>query len=179
MDDKSIDKILHNYYELTDKIDLHVSLIEKTYSKLIACTKGCDSCCKALTLFPVEAVSISRAFNKLPDMTKEAIKNRIKTEHESCPALINHICAIYPARPIICRTHGYPIYLLKNNKPFVDFCQKNFNGIKSFPNEALLDIDQLNATLAAINRFFLEMIESDVPLPDRIPISQALLLLEN
>lgn len=85
---------------------------------------------------------------------------------------------LYEARPIICRTHGYPLYFEKDGKTLVDFCPKNFKGVSSFPKESLFDLEQLNTLLATINKQFIESIETDVPLADRIAMSDALGLLD-
>ncbi|MBU1341623.1 MAG: YkgJ family cysteine cluster protein [Proteobacteria bacterium] len=176
MDKNSIESVLENYTALVKRVDDHLLNIEKKYADKIVCKKGCDTCCRFLTLFPVEAVSISSAFGKLPEEIQTIIVNNLKNREDACPLLINRACALYSHRPIICRTHGYPIYMEKDGEPLVDFCPKNFNGITSFPKDALLSIEQLNTTLTTINRYFLDSIETDPPFPDRIPISGALFL---
>ena len=105
------------------------------------------------------------------------MKGKIEKEKQACPLLIDRECVLYPARPIICRTHGYPIYMEKEGKRLVDFCPENFKGISSFPKETMLDIESLNTMLSVINRQFIESIEMDPPLLDRIPISEALFIL--
>lgn len=86
--------------------------------------------------------------------------------------LVDHTCMVYPARPVICRTHGLPIYMEKEGRAQVDFCPENFKTVSELPREALLDIDHLNTLLIAVNQHFLEQLEAD--LPDRIPVSHAL-----
>ncbi len=58
----------------------------------------------------------------------------------------------------------------------VDFCPENFKGIQEIPKSALLDIDQLNTLLTAVNQNFIAHLDTD--LPDRIPVSDALQLWE-
>ena len=178
MNEDRIDLTLKNYTALVQRVDAHVAQIEKKYAGTIACTKGCDACCKFLSLFPVEAVAISAAFIRLPKDIQAEIVSQLGKKEDACPILVNRCCALYAARPIICRTHGYPIYMEKDGKTLVDFCPKNFKGITSFPRDALISIEQLNTTLIAVNRLFLDTIETDPPFEDRIPISEAIFILQ-
>lgn len=165
--------LLKNYDDLLARIDSHVAGVTTEFTSHIACRKGCDGCCKSLTLFPVEALALSRSFSTLRPADQARVLEAAP-EDGRCPLLKGHACMLYEARPIICRTHGLPIYMEKDGHPMVDFCPENFKGVKELPKEALLDLDQLNALLTAVNQHFLSRINSD--LPDRIPVSQALLL---
>lgn len=177
MDEQNLNTLLNNYHELVLKVDTYAHHVEDTYKDSIICQKGCDDCCKPLSLFPVEAMAISLACSQLSDPVKKQVQDRIKNNKGHCPLLINSECALYPARPIICRTHGYPIYMEKDNKPYIDFCPENFKDIKSFPKTALLNLEHLNTTLSAVNQHFLKRIETDTQLPERITISQALFII--
>ena len=178
VDGNSIHSALKNYNALLKRVDDHIRNLEKRYPDKIVCKKGCDSCCKFLTLFPVEALAISAAFIKLPEEMQGIVVKKLKQKEDACPILIDSACILYPARPVICRTHGYPIYMEKNGEPLVDFCPENFKGVTSFPKDALLSIEQLNTTLIAINHHFLESIGTKSPFPERIPISKAVFMLE-
>lgn len=176
--------VLKNYTAFLKRIDKHIQRVRENYSDKIYCKKGCDSCCRFLNLFPVEAFALSAAFLKL-DKSSQAtshltLPDVIPSElgKKACPLLINRKCILYGARPIICRTHGFPIYIEKDGEPMVDFCPKNFKDVTSFSRDALLSLEHLNTMLTAINTHFLESIETKNPLPDRIPISQALPMIE-
>jgi len=171
-------RLLKNYFDLLNRVDAHIKEVEKNYPGKIACKKGCDSCCRPINLFPVEAVALSAAFGKLDKFSKELVMAGLEKKAKDCPLLINRQCLLYGARPIICRTHGYPLYFKKKIKSMVDFCPKNFKGVTSFPREALLDLEQLNILLTAINKQFLVSIETTKPIADRIPVSKALGLLD-
>ncbi|MCP4020754.1 MAG: YkgJ family cysteine cluster protein [Desulfobacteraceae bacterium] len=153
--------------------------VMEKYADKMVCKKGCDECCRFLNLFAVEAFALSYAFLNMNHANQKTITQACKTSKKSqiCPLLIKNECVLYPQRPIICRTHGLPIYMEKDGQKQVDFCPKNFKGIKGFGKEALLSIEQLNTTLTAVNAHFLESIETDSPLPDRIPISEVFYLL--
>jgi hypothetical protein len=79
---------------------------------------------------------------------------------------------VYEARPIICRTHGYPLYMEKEDRAMVDFCPKNFKGVKKLDRADMLDLDRMNTLLTAVNKHFIACFEDG--LPDRIPVDQAL-----
>ncbi len=177
MTDSQTEKLLKNYTALIERVDGHVYSLEQKYPDHIACKKGCDSCCRFLNLFPVEAFAMAEAYTQLSTIDRTAIIKNCENADETCPLLINNSCALYLNRPVICRTHGYPIFMEKNKEPYIDFCPKNFKGFTSFPKDALLSIEQLNTTLTAINQHFLKSIETDTQLPERIPISTALFLL--
>ena len=87
-------------------------------------------------------------------------------------------CVLYQVRPVICRTHGYPITLEKNGQIEIDFCPKNFKGITAFQNRDLLSLEQLNKTLMAVNQHFLSSIDTGSLMPERIKLADALFLFE-
>ncbi len=189
MDNSQIKDLLKNYTALIARVDDHILNIEQKYPDHIACKKGCDSCCRFLNLFPVEAFALADAFTRIPinkqikivKNIKKSIKKPLAKSIEkmdvTCPLLINNSCAMYINRPVICRTHGYPIFMEKKEESYIDFCPKNFKGFTSFPKDVLLSIEQLNTTLTTIDQHFLTSIETDTQLPPRIPISTALSLL--
>src|SRR5262249_50080981 len=78
-----------------------------------------------------------------------------------CPALEpDGRCAIYPVRPVICRTHGLPIRFPRedaeeprNRLPIVDACPRNFAGfdLAALPAGSVLDQATLSTVLGAID----------------------------
>jgi Fe-S-cluster containining protein len=174
----NLDLLLKNYTALIKRVDTHIKQVEKDYSRQIVCKKGCDSCCRFLNLFPVEAFALSAAFLGMEASRRDPVMAELKKNADNCPLLIKGQCLLYENRPVICRTHGYPLYFEKDGETLVDFCPKNFKDVTSFPRNALFDLEQLNTLLAAINKEFLESIETSPPIDDRIPMSRALLLLE-
>ncbi len=168
-------QLLDNYRALVRRADDHARAVFTRYGSHMACQKGCDDCCRFLSLFPVEAAALSAAFLELPPESRALIETACAQDTE-CPLLHNHECLLYAARPLICRTHGLPVCFKEQDSLKVDFCPENFKDLTKLPGDALLDLDQLNTTLAAVNALFLNSIDAD--LPDRIPISQALFLLE-
>jgi Fe-S-cluster containining protein len=63
-------------------------------------------------------------------------------------------CAIYAARPLVCRSHGAPIRLRENSLPIVQACFRNFtrSGPAAADADCILDQETLSALLLAVDR---------------------------
>jgi len=83
---------------------------------------------------------------------------------------------MYAARAIICRTHGLPMLTEYRGQRSIGFCEKNFRGLAPIPGEDIINLVQLNDTLAAINRRFVSEAAHRLPPGDRFTIAQALLM---
>ena len=122
----------------------------------MACQKGCCNCCLNLSVWPVEFYSIveeMKAFEwEIPEFNETA----------GCGFLKDGLCAIYPFRPLICRTHGLPlVYWHDETDPQgwgVMFCEKNFTGSDEidFGPDNTLNMDEVNEKLARLNLAFIE-----------------------
>lgn len=169
---------LDSYLQLRGKVDALCRQIESAHAEVISCQAGCDSCCQALTLFPVEAYALARAVAAQPEPIRQRLRARAgeAADTGSCPLLEGGRCLLYDDRPIICRTHGLPILLREPQGNRVDFCPLNFVGCDSLSGNSLIDLDRLNQLLAAINHDFVARNLGSTAPPDRIPIGEALLL---
>lgn len=172
-----LDNLLKNYMDLISRVDEHIQRLARVHKDRLACKKGCDACCRHLSLFPVEAFVLSRAFSRLDAPCRERIIGQAQQTDRTCPLLVDHVCMVYEARPIICRTHGYPLYMEKEGRAMVDFCPKNFKGVKKLDRPDLLDLDRMNTLLTAVNNHFVACFEDG--LPERIPVDQALELYQD
>jgi len=170
-------KELANYYQLVGRVDDLCRKIRQDYSEEMVCKKGCAGCCRHISIFPVEAAALSVACNHLsPDLADHIRSNAGRSSPGGgCPLLENSICLLYPARPIICRTHGFPILLNRDDEPKVDYCPLNFKAkeISSFPSGHLIDLEHLNQLLVMINALFLEHCGSPSGLPERLTIAES------
>ncbi|MEI6306062.1 MAG: YkgJ family cysteine cluster protein [Deltaproteobacteria bacterium] len=168
---------LENYRQMLARVNDLCNGIEKALQEHLKCTQGCSSCCKAITLFPVEAAAITVALASLPTEQAAAIRHKVEDhcDDESCPLLHDNSCLLYDARPIICRTHGLPILYLENGEQHMDCCPLNLVQCKSLPGNAIIDLERLNALLVAVNAQFLSL--SDLPnnFPERISIAEAVM----
>jgi Fe-S-cluster containining protein len=171
-------EILHNYCNLVARVDALCSRIAAENAACLACREGCDDCCRHISIFPVEAAALAMALRDLPDKESARIQElaRAATSH-ACPLLENGRCLLYAARPIICRTHGFPLLVDREEAKEIDFCPKNFNGINSFPATVVIDLNCLNSTLAAIDAVFTTSSGfSPKSGRERLSIAEALLL---
>jgi uncharacterized protein len=171
-----MEDLLNNYRHLVARIDDLCHGTEEALGEQITCSKGCSACCTAITLFPVEAAALAAALDALPGEEAEEIR-RHAAEHaegERCPLLREHLCLLYGARPIICRTHGLPIIYGTGQERRIDYCPRNLTESESLPGSAIIDLDNLNSLLVAVNALFLS--RSYVPdMPERLTITEALL----
>ncbi|APG23590.1 MAG: YkgJ family cysteine cluster protein [Syntrophotalea acetylenica] len=151
-------KNLQNYHDLLTRVDQLCAAITARLKGHLVCHKGCDLCCRHLSLFPVEAEAMAGAVAALPAPQQETLRLRaLNAEPDGpCPLLENHACLIYHARPIICRTHGLPVLSRINGQAMVDFCPQNCQNLDTLSGDRMIDIDRLNAALAAVNAVFLK-----------------------
>lgn len=169
---------IRNYRNLVAKVDEFSHRITAEYGHVIYCRKGCDNCCRHISIFPVEAFSLAMALRQTSSAESSHIRELAHSAPpDICPLLDNGACLLYQARPIICRTHGIPLLMADDREKTLDFCPKNFIGISSFPSTAILNLDLLNSTFSAINRIFLASCDGIVwRSRDRFSIAEALLL---
>ncbi len=157
-------KSIELYKKLIEKVEQFESKLLERYSSDISCRMGCDACCILESVFPVEAYVIFQAFNSA-DKTPCDSAGRVEGR---CVFLKNGICSIYGARPVICRTHGYPVLV----EGRVDFCPENFRERSSIDSEYILNLENLNSALASINLIFLKEIDEHFFKRERISLKE-------
>lgn len=170
---------LLNYHNLLAKVDSLSARIVEQCGDNITCHKGCDECCRHFSIFWVEAVNLANFLAGLPQKQLDFLRNRAQNlaNQEACPLLVDGACAVYAARPIICRTHGLPILIRDGAAQTIDFCPRNFTQAETLPGQAIIDLDVLNNSLAAINALFVSHYFKGSPPPtERLSIVDALFL---
>ncbi|MDY0269642.1 YkgJ family cysteine cluster protein [Trichloromonas sp.] len=168
---------LRNYRQLVARVDELCARIEADFREQIVCRLGCDGCCRHLSLFPVEAAALAAALAEAPAVLAAEIRDRARAAAEDgpCPLLKDGACRLYEARPLICRTHGLPLLGRRDGERFIDYCPLNFQGMESLPASAVINMETLNATLAAVNRLFIkESGDEETRAEERISIARAL-----
>lgn len=156
------------YDRLTAEVDRFLDGVYRRVGAGMVCGPGCDTCCQsALTLLPVEAFRLREGFVALAASEKQKMTDACLTlasegREGPCPVLHKSRCLLYEYRPLVCRTHGFPLYSTEfagsGGSP-VDFCPLNFtedSGLETIPSEAILNLDLLNEKLFFINRQFLD-----------------------
>jgi Fe-S-cluster containining protein len=148
--------MMKNYLLFVAKVDDFCRRITSDYAEHMACRPGCDDCCRHLTLFPVEAAVLAYALRELPQLHADLIRRQASaaTADGPCPLLVDRKCALYHARPLICRTHGLPVAIAVDNICRIDYCPKNFQDLDTIPGSSVLQLDRLNEALVTLNAIF-------------------------
>jgi uncharacterized protein len=146
--------ILDRYSKLCDYCDVFWrDCFAQLPRQECACAEGCSTCCELSSVNFLEAYRIADYCANDPFV----LDNCSATGKAGpCPFLTNDRCRIYPARPLICRTHGL---LLKSDdfeRSITASCPFNFTSLDHDRiDEALaLDIDRVTTGLAKLNIAF-------------------------
>ncbi|MEZ4599535.1 MAG: YkgJ family cysteine cluster protein [Syntrophotaleaceae bacterium] len=172
-------KSLESYRQLVARVDRFAHEVSERYPSQLACRRGCDACCTHIGVSAVEALALSLAVSSLPADEAAALRERAARMEagDACPLLAEGICLLYQARPIICRTQGLPLLFSEEGGRLIDYCPLNFKGVETISGAAVLDLEALNQTLAAISLLCLqELAEQGIDLPERLPLAEALQL---
>ena len=165
------------YRGLLAMIDQQLDCIRRRYSAQIACHKGCNCGCRNLSVFPIEALSLAHAMQDLPAGTAARIRKRAENaSFWECPLLEDRACKLYAFRPVICRTHGFPLQTVYNQRLSIGHCPRNFKNMSSIPDDAVIDLDRINRVLRTINASAASEMAPGLQLQDRLTVAQALLL---
>jgi len=171
---------LRDYQQLIADVDLQCDRISRRHRNEIACTKGCaGNCCRIhIAIYPVEAVSLALALQKLAPELRRRIQHKARYTNSfgPCPLLEDGACLMYDARAVICRTHGLPMLTEYRGRRSVGFCEKNFQHLAPIPTEDIIDLAHLNNSLAAVNRRFVSEVGDLLRPGKRFTVAQALVM---
>lgn len=156
--------VCEEYSNLLGDVDSLAEQLTKRYRSQLACRAGCSSCCgHDLSIFEAEAAAVRSALPALPIHVRERVihqarlvqARKVREEYVACPLLVDDLCAIYDARPIICRTQGLPLlYTAEDGRQEVDYCRLNFTrpaATQDLDPDHLVQLDELNFKLAVTN----------------------------
>jgi Fe-S-cluster containining protein len=151
--------------EIANRIDGEFKRNRRRYGRKILCAAGCSDCCHHLfSVTEIEAAEISLAIKCLPSDLKSVLQQRARVYEPArqeimrrhgyiqargnlpapetrlaCPALIDHRCAIYHSRPLICRRYGMPV--VDPTQPSRTFaCELNFSRGETIDDTQLVTI---------------------------------------
>ncbi len=149
-----MDSPFKKYKSFRNEVDNRCTVLWEKHHQHMKCRAGCASCCEAFKVLPVEFEYIKANINF------DELKPNWDASDDECVFLVNNKCSIYEHRPIICRTHGYPLVRLNEEleEYEVSFCPLNFKNfpIDSFNNQNVYFEDKYNSELFQINKEFLE-----------------------
>lgn len=160
------------YYKLRTEIDSFCESLEKVHSKHLNCKKGCDLCCMAISVFPVEFYAIQA------ELDLESLSGLpVPKDEDQCRFLVDHSCTIYDSRPVICRTHGLPLlYMGMDSDEYeLSLCELNFTeyDFEDFDEENTYPMDRINSQLYQINKKFVAGFEGGkYHEQERIPLKE-------
>jgi uncharacterized protein len=145
-------KSFKDYLKLRDEVDEQCSRLWNIHSQNMQCKSGCSSCCQAFRILPIEFYYI------LDQIKNQKIDVNQNASDKECVFLIDNKCSIYEHRPIICRTHGYPMSRLNEEVEAyeISFCPLNFKeyNFENFNAENLFSEDVYNSKLFMLNKKF-------------------------
>ena len=118
------------YREFLQMADRQFNSIRNRHPRSFQCRKDCHSCCSpGRTILKNEAANIVSYLLEQPQLIKEL---RVLEEEDPyrgtrCSFLTKKgTCGIYPVRPFICRSHGAPIAIEREEYYQIDVCPLNF-----------------------------------------------------
>ena len=160
------------YYQLRTEIDALSESLEKRHQKYLNCKKGCDLCCMAISVFPIEFYAIKAEIDN-----KSIAELAVPQNDEDCLFLVDHSCALYSSRPVICRTHGLPLlYMSLDGDDYeLSCCELNFTDFDfaDFDEENTYPMDRINSKFFQINKNFVAGFDNGkYSETDRIPMAE-------
>jgi uncharacterized protein len=154
------DHVLAHYRALAAKVDGFVARVGARHGAELRCAPGCDGCCRTrLTVTAVEAAALAEEVAALPAAARARLREvagrPVDPGAPRCAALDDDgRCLVYPARPLVCRSHGVPIRLARpGGLATVEACALNFTGTGpgAADPDCVLDQATLSATLLALD----------------------------
>ncbi|MEW6521596.1 MAG: YkgJ family cysteine cluster protein [Thermodesulfobacteriota bacterium] len=143
---------LRAYRALVDRIDEEIRKTAELHGARLRCAPGCSQCCTISSVLPLEAAVLRQALGGLDEQRRTM--TRLQAEADaSCPLLVDRLCLVYQARPLICRTHGLPIAYVDYERQAIEVsaCPLNFGEEYEFDRQELFFIDPFNGELARLN----------------------------
>ena len=166
---------MSEYRALVAKVEAFTEAASARRAADMACRRGCDACCHAwLTVSAVEAAEIEALLSTLEPARRVALAARghaqlAREAAAESPARCAMLeddgsCAVYEARPLVCRTQGhalrYPGGLIpahavvaRSAAGDVTHCPLNFQARPPQPAD-VLDAERVDQILAVVNHRF-------------------------
>ncbi len=153
------------YRAVLAKVDAKFAEIAARHPGELACRRGCHSCClPGLSVTEVERAHIAAWLREDPQRIERLRGLAAADPHQGqrCAFLDGDgECAIFEARPLLCRAHGAPTRLPGDSgqAALLDVCRLNFSTAESPPLTQLppgdfLDQGLLATLLSVVDRRF-------------------------
>jgi Fe-S-cluster containining protein len=172
------------YTQLLKDLEQLCTQLSRKHASHLSCQAGCSGCClPGLGVFQVEAQAVREALMALPDALQLEIRQQAEAAlatpdlQEHCALLHQDLCSIYTHRPVICRTHGFPVHFeTEPGEIALDVCPLNFTDTEALEQLNLPDtlaLDRLNLRLAAINYVYCrDELQNPALAEERISLAQ-------
>ena len=144
------------YTQFLQQADAQFDRTTNRHPTAFKCKQGCHACCEpGLTVLQVEANNIARYIQQNPEVQQALTEIRTNNPHNGARcSMLNKDgqCVIYPVRPFICRSHGAPIAIAREDYYQIDVCPLNFtdNPIEELGPEDFFILDDWNERLCSI-----------------------------
>lgn len=148
------------YGALVARVDAFAERVQAAQGPWLRCAEGCDMCCRQRrTAFTVEVDALRDWLAQQP----AALRARLDARRNDPEVVAGRRCVyldaagrcdVYPARPLLCRTHGPA---LRTDETTLSWCALNFEGLSAaqveaqVPADAVLNLELLNRMLVLIN----------------------------
>ena len=170
-----------DYRLLLAKASAKFSEIQMRHAGEMNCGRGCHlGCAPGLSVFAVERANMLEHIHATPGLSEKLTELECTNPYqgERC-SFLNEVgeCTVYEARPLICRTHGAPIFYRDEtdaDSGEIDACRLNFDGgaaLKLLSADDLINLDLLNQLLTLVNRHFETAGATDNEAGKRWPLS--------
>jgi hypothetical protein len=199
-----------DYAALAARVDAFFAGVVARHPSAMQCQAGCHGCCQdGLSVSEIEAAAIRAYLASLPSADRHRLQQQVQRhlaargadpagpESEPCALLDERgRCAIYPARPLVCRSQGLPLvysaslipaqalrFSARDGRAIV-CCPLNFSdaaagqsgGPQVVPQAAdLLDAERLDLLLAVLNRRYVSQAAPDTPHAGRTLLTELVL----
>jgi uncharacterized protein len=146
----AVSRVLDNYARLRAYCDSFFFAVADIYHGDMVCRKGCFACCELNSVCALEAHAMAVYVAGRP-----RVRTGIRKKNAVCAFCMDGACCAYPARPVICRTHGAVISVDKGNT-VARSCDLNFRRTDpaALPETHVLNAASVTGNLMRLNMAF-------------------------